>query len=249
MEQFTIEWADIDAQPGLAERFWCEKQTGQLPFLGARKDRPEDGGPVNYNEFMLVGGPLYTWGDAPADTSPIDESIRMQQLTRLCEGFGFVDCEGLITGFAHRMRLLYGHETSYRMLHNGRMLFPDSAQIAADLALDLGFLLSTATLPECLGMVHELLDATGNLDEAELEPEVWQHLLVFRLAALKLIGDEQQIADHLDNVIRDRITSPDLQITVNRLARMKSGQAGDAFQPKEWTGLSFQTLEEHECDH
>jgi len=249
MDQFTIEWADIGAQPGLAERFWCEKQTGRLPFLVACEDRPEDGGPVDYNEFMLVGGLLYTWGDAPEAASAIDESIRRQQLTRLREGFGFVDCEGLITGFAHRMRLLYGNETSYRMLHNGRRLFPDSAQIAADLALDLGFLLSTSALPECLGMVHELLDATCNPDEAELEPEVWQHLLVFRLAALKLIGDERQIADHLDNVIRDRITSPELQVAVNRLARMKSGQAGDAFQPEEWTGLSFQTLEEHECDH
>lgn len=249
MNQFTIEWVDIGEQPELAERFWCDGQSGHLPFLVAPEERPADGGPVDCNEFMLVGGLLYTWGDAPANTPLIDESARMEQFARLREGFGFVDIESLITGFAHRMRLLYGHEVSCRMLRNGRVLFPNSSPIAADLSLDLGYILAESTLPDCKPLVRELLDAAGNVDEDETEPEIWQHLLVFKLAALNLIGSEQELADHLDNAIKDKITSPDLQTVVNRLSKMTSGDAREAFQTKEWTGLSVQTMEEHECDH
>ena len=84
---------------------------------------------------------------------------------------------------------------------------------------------------------------------AETEAEIWQHLLVVRLAALKLIGTDDEVKDHLDNAVKDKITAPDLQVAVNRLSNMTSRDAGEAFQPKEWTGLTFQTMEEHECDH
>jgi len=248
-DQFTIEWVDIAPRPELAQRLWCEGQSGHLPFLVAPDERPADDAPVDYNEFMLAGGLLYTWSEAPADTPLADESVRMEQLTKLCEGFGFVDREGLITGYAHRMRLLYGHEVSCRMLRNGRALFPDSSPIAADCSLDLGYLLSKATLPECEPMVQELLDTIKSVDEAETESDIWQHLLVFRLAALKLIGDDSTVTDHLDNAVKGKIDSPDLQVAVNRLSGMTGKNVREAFQPKEWTGLAVQTMEEHECDH
>jgi len=131
MDQFTIEWVAIDAQLEFSKRFWCEGQSGCLPFLVASEEHPADNAPLDCNEFMLAGGLLYTWGDVPADTPLVESSVRLEQLARLCEGFGFVDIEGLITGYAHRMRLLYGHKISCRMLHNGRALLPDSSPIAA----------------------------------------------------------------------------------------------------------------------
>ncbi len=249
MNQFTIEWLDIATQPESSKRFWCEGQSGYLPFLVAPEERPADNSPVDCNEFMLAGGLLYTWSDSPADTPLVNESVRLEQLAKLCEGFGFVDIEGLITGYAHRMRLLYGHAVSHRMLHSGRTLFPNSSPIAADYALDLGYLLSKSKLPECEPMLQELLSAIECVDEAETESDIWQHLLVFQLSALKLIGEQSAVTDHLDNAIKGKIDSPDLQVVVNRLSSMTSKDVSEAFQPKEWTGLSVQTMDEHECDH
>jgi len=249
MNQFAIEWVNIGEQPKLAERFWCEGKSGHLPFLVAATEQPAGDAQVDHNEFMLVVGLLYTWNDAPANKPLIDESARMQQFAKLCEGFGFVDVEGLITGFTHRMRLLYGHKVSCRLLRNGLAIFPDSSPIAADLSLDLGYILSKSRLPECKHLLHELLNAIDSLNEADMDTDIWQHLLVFKLAALKLIGSEQALADHLEQAIKDNITSPDLQIAINRLLKMTSGDVQEAFQPEEWTGLSFQAMEDHECDH
>lgn len=249
LEQFTIEWVDIGARPEIAERFWCAGHTGCLPFLVAPDESPADGTPLACNEFMLAGGLLYTWGDSPVNTPLVYESVRTKQLAELSKGFGFVDIEGLITGYAHRMRILYGHETSFRMLRNGRALLHNSSPIAADLSLDLGYILSKSALPECKPLVQELLDAISNVDESETEPKIWQHLLVFRLAALKLIGDQIAVTKHLDTALKGKIDSPDLQVAVNRLSNMTGRDVAEAFQPGEWSGLSVQAMEDHECDH
>lgn len=249
MDQFTIEFIDIAEANDLADRFWCKGQSGHVPFMVANEERQDDGNLPEVNEFMLVGGLLYTWSDEPSDNPLMAETARLEQLTKLREGFGFVDIEGLIIGYAHRMRLLYGNRVSSRLLRNGRALFPSSSPIAADLSMDLGYILSESDMPECRPIVQELLDTIGSIDENETEAEIWQHVLMMKLAALKLTGTEKEIADHLENAIKGKITSPDLQIAVNRLANMISGDAREAFQSKEWTGLSVQTMEEHECDH
>ena len=146
MSHFGIVWVDIGKKPELAERFWCQGQPGCLPFfVGDRQI--EDGAPVDFDEFMLVSGLLHDWPETPAGGTAVDESVRIEQLGKLRDGFGFVDTDGLVVGVAHRVRLEYGNEPSCRMLRNGRSLFPDNAEIASDLAMDLGDILSSTRWP------------------------------------------------------------------------------------------------------
>jgi len=248
MSDFTVVWAGIDKRPELAERFWCEGQYGSLPFL-VDNARFQDGVPVDFDEFMLVCGLLYNWADAPDEGAVVDESVRVEQLGKLREGFGFVDTQGLVVGAAHRLRLQYGHAVSCRILRNGRVIFPDDSGIAADLAMDLGHILSQAEFPECTPVLEELLGSIGVVAVEDADPEAWQILLVLKLAALKLIGTEQAFADHLSDAVKGEISSPDLQTAINRISRMEGRNVREAFQPKEWTALEVETMDDHECDH
>ncbi|MDH3976916.1 MAG: hypothetical protein OEU86_00255 [Gammaproteobacteria bacterium] len=247
MDQYSIEWADLKEHQALAERFWCEGHTGQLPFLVDANDKPADGSPIAFNEFMLVGGLLLTWLDSK-EVQPA-EKVRQAQLEKLHEGFGFIDTEGLITGYAHRMRLLYGNGVSCPILRNGRQLFPNSSPIAADLAMDLAYILSATETDDAQDLLNGLMDAINAVKRDETEDEIWQILLVLKLAGLKVNGDQQAAQTHLETAVKGNITSPDLQLAINRLSTMTSTNIREAFQPLEWSGLNVQTMEEHECDH
>ena len=249
MDQYSIEWADLKQHKELAKRFWCEEHTGQLPFLVDANDKPADGSPIAFNEFMLVGGPLLTWFSENAENNLINEAARLTQLEKLREGFGFVDAEGLVTGYAHRMRLLYGNSVSYPLLSNGRKLFANSSPIAADLAMDLAYILSETETVDISALLNEILDALNAVQRGETEDEIWQILLVLKLATLKVTSDQQATQTHLETAVKNSISSPDLQLAINRLAAMTSTDVREAFQPQEWTGLNVQTMEEHECDH
>jgi hypothetical protein len=248
MSNFTVVWAGLDKRPELAQRFWCEGQSGSLPFL-VDDAQLQDGVPIDFDEFMLVCGLLYNWADSPDGGVVVEEAVRVEQLGKLRDGFGFVDTQGLVGGAAHRVRLQYGHEASCRILRNGRLIFPVDSAVAADLAMDLGYMLSEATFPECTPLLEELLDTIGAVSREDVNPEAWQILLVLKLAALKLIGSEQACEDYLNDNIKGEITSPDLQVAINRISRMASKKVSEAFQPKEWTALDVQTMDEHECDH
>lgn len=247
MDKYSIEWASLEKHKELKDRFWCEGYTGQLPFLVDAADKPADGAPIAFNEFMLVGGLLLSWFD---DSESLPEvTVRHKQLQKLREGFGFVDVEGLITGYAHRMRLLYGNPVSCPTLRNGLKLFPQSSPIAADLAMDLAHRLPEAGPTDAPALLDELQNTISIVSQTDVEDEIWQILLVLKLAALKASGDKEGIKAHLEDSVKDSITSPDLQLAINRLSDMTSTDIREAFKPKEWTGLDVQTMEEHECDH
>lgn len=139
---YELVWLSCKARPAVAERFFVPTFRGELPFLVAA-DRADDAetDPLGLNEEQLLHGLLCTFAERDNDgylvARPEGTDTFLELFEIMRQGFGFEDYERLVLETSGILRTRFGVQPSQACLSAGRLLAPDSAQIRADLMLDL----------------------------------------------------------------------------------------------------------------
>jgi|GEM_PF-2409672 len=212
-KRYSIVWQELGDGSDIGERFWVPDETGCLPFFvdGDNLTKLESRQPVPLSEFMLLKGLLYTWNTKPPLLSPISEESRLRLLDILMDGFRFGNLEKLILDVAYKVRTQSGNLVSYKILKNGSSIVPSSSKIKADMLMDIGTILPDSDSSDRRTLLESLSEGLKNIAVEEINPYAWEILLVAKLAALKMLGETQELKTFFDLQVARGVTNANLQ--------------------------------------
>ena len=220
---YELVWLSCKAQPALAERFFVPEFQGELPFLVAA-DAPRKLAALS--EEQLLHGLLTSFAERDQNGALVPRAEDRETLVMLLEilrqGYTFASFEELVLETSGLLRSKYGVQPSQAALCTGRLLAPDSAQIRADLMLDL-WAASAEIADNGLAVEYRRLipDLFEGLDRAALHAPTLEVCVYINMVTRYLRDDfvetgalEAFLVDEVIDVIRE----PRLKEKVQALA-------------------------------
>jgi hypothetical protein len=219
--RYRILWAacsrdsEVGRRIGALEDLW-------LPYLvdGESLRRIEAGQGVPLDDYELLEGLLVAYFARPDDSPPdLDTQPAFRRaLEAMVEAFARPSVEVTVLEIARALGARHGWIPARAALRTGRVLVPESAQLACDYAVASWRCLETHALP--VGEVaHEILALAPKVATAGLRPIAAQYLAVVEVAALVAAHPEGDWRDAVA-ACRERVSDAYLTQKLDDLLRV-----------------------------